>query len=190
MLLGKINELGCDLPLEVWLDSSFILPFKISPELADYGPDMSERILQRSIVPHGSKYSLFMQFKRPTSKVIRVTVIYKQARILAIDRRVFFGDKIFLKKFKKKFLEKKFFQCLIRAPHCFFSDTDTHSKILISTSGRLVGLSVHKKKNFLKKKNFFHKKHFSYADVRECLLDYGRRYSKTTNYMQYLLFHH
>ena len=81
-------QLGCDLPMATWLHSSFVLPFKISPELASYGPDVSERILQRAIVPHGSKYSLFMQFKNPTRKVLRVTVIYKQSRILAIDRQV------------------------------------------------------------------------------------------------------
>ena len=68
------------------MDSSFMLPFKVSSQLETYGPDLSERILQRAIVPHGAKYMLYMAFKNPTEKVLRVTVVYKQARILAIDR--------------------------------------------------------------------------------------------------------
>ena len=134
-------QLGCDLPMATWLHSSFVLPFKISPELASYGPDVSERILQRAIVPHGSKYSLFMQFKNPTRKVLRVTVIYKQSRILAIDRQV--NNKKKKKNQRiKNFGTFFFFVCLIRTPHYLFSDMDTHLRILISINRRLVGLSV------------------------------------------------
>ena len=83
--LGKICEEGCDLSLDRWLDPSFILPFKISSEPANYGPDLSEKILQQPIIPNG-KYSLFMEFEKPTTYVLRVTVIYRQAHILAIDQ--------------------------------------------------------------------------------------------------------
>ena len=69
-LLGKISEDGCDLSMERWLDSSFCLPFKISSELSNYGPDLSERILQAPIVPNG-KYSLYLEFENPTTSVLR-----------------------------------------------------------------------------------------------------------------------
>ena len=120
--LGLITQEGCDLPLDRWKDSSFCLPFKISPELANYSPELSEKILQKPI-PNSGKFSLFLEFKETTSYVLRyftfqyfffstyclvkkrrsaqhtfslslsfrVSVIYKQARTLAIDaeRRCF-----------------------------------------------------------------------------------------------------
>ena len=69
-LLGKINEDGCDLSQTRWLDTSFCLPFKTSSELSNYGPDLSEKILQKPIVPNG-KYSLFLEFSSATTYVIR-----------------------------------------------------------------------------------------------------------------------
>ena len=67
---GLISEEGTDLSQERWLDTSFCLPFKLSSELANYGPDLSEKVLQQPIIPNG-KYSLFLEFEEPTTYVIR-----------------------------------------------------------------------------------------------------------------------
>ena len=68
--LGLINEQGCDLSIDRWLDSSFILPFRISPDFNTYSPEISERILQEPVVSHG-KYKMFLEFDGPTTYVIR-----------------------------------------------------------------------------------------------------------------------
>ena len=68
--LGLITEQGCDLSLERWLDSSFILPFRMSPDFNTYSPEIAERILQEPVVAHG-KYKLFLEFENPTTYVIR-----------------------------------------------------------------------------------------------------------------------
>ena len=73
--LGLISEEGTDLSQERWLDTSFCLPFKLSSELANYGPDLSEKILQKPIIPNG-KYSLFLEFEEPTTYVIRYYYYY------------------------------------------------------------------------------------------------------------------
>lgn len=83
--LGKFNENGVDLSMSKWLDSHFCLPFRLSPELAHYGPDLSEKILQKPILPNNARYNLFMEFETTTEYVIRVTVLYKQARIIALN---------------------------------------------------------------------------------------------------------
>ena len=64
-LLGKITEDGCDLPMDTYYDSSFMIPFKISSELSNYGPDLSETILQEPIITNG-RYTVFMEFSEPT----------------------------------------------------------------------------------------------------------------------------
>ena len=69
-LLGKISEDGCDIDINRWQDSHFCLPFKISPELRDYGPDVGEKILQKPMIQN-SRYSLFLEFESPTTYVIR-----------------------------------------------------------------------------------------------------------------------
>ena len=83
-LLGKITEDGCDLPMDTYYDSSFMIPFKISSELPNYGSDLSETILQEPIITNG-RYSIFMEFSKPTTYVIRVTAIFKQSHILGIN---------------------------------------------------------------------------------------------------------
>lgn len=40
--------------------TNFMLPFKITPELNTYSPNIAERVLQKSVVSSG-KYTLFMQ---------------------------------------------------------------------------------------------------------------------------------
>lgn len=52
-----------------------MLPFKLSPELNAYSPDVGERVLQKPVISSG-KYTLFMQFKRPTQKVLRYETKY------------------------------------------------------------------------------------------------------------------
>ena len=64
-LLGRITEDGCDLPMDTYYDSSFMIPFKISSELPDYGLDLSKTILQEPIITNG-RYSVFMEFDKPT----------------------------------------------------------------------------------------------------------------------------
>ena len=60
------------------------LPFKVSSELTNYGSDLAENILQEPIVPNG-KYTVFMEFSTATTYVIRVTAVYKQSHVLAIN---------------------------------------------------------------------------------------------------------
>lgn len=83
-LSGLLNEDGVELPMDVYYDSSFFIPFKLSPELPNYGPELSEKILQEPIVPNGN-YTLFLDFSVATPFVIRVSVIYRQAQVLAIN---------------------------------------------------------------------------------------------------------
>ena len=83
-LLGKITEDGCDLPMDTYYDSSFMIPFKISSELSNYGSDLSETILQEPIINNG-RYTVFLEFDQPTTYVIRITAIYKQSHVLAIN---------------------------------------------------------------------------------------------------------
>ena len=68
--LGLITQEGCDLPLDRWKDSSFCLPFKISPELANYSPELAEKVLQKPI-PNSGKFSLFLEFTAATTYVLR-----------------------------------------------------------------------------------------------------------------------
>ena len=68
--LGLITDDGCDLSKERWLDTSFCLPFKVSAEIANYSPDIADKIIQKPIVNNG-KFALFLEFENPTSYVIR-----------------------------------------------------------------------------------------------------------------------
>ena len=61
---------GCDIPIEVWEDSSFVLPFRLSAELNCYGPDLSEMILQKPLV-EGTKTKLYLEFEENTEFVLR-----------------------------------------------------------------------------------------------------------------------
>ena len=69
--VGLITQEGCDLPMDRWKDSSFFLPFKISPEVANYSADMSEKVLQRPIPNNSGKFALFLEFEEPTAYVLR-----------------------------------------------------------------------------------------------------------------------
>lgn len=82
--MGMITEDGCDLPMETYYDSSFMIPFKISSELPNYGSDLAETILQEPIISNG-RYTVFMEFAKPTTYVIRVTAVFKQSHVLAIN---------------------------------------------------------------------------------------------------------
>ena len=82
--LGKISENGCDLSMERYYDSSFFIPFRLDGQLGNYSADVQNRLQQRATVPH-SRIRLFLEFKKETSYVIRVSVLYKQMRILAIS---------------------------------------------------------------------------------------------------------
>ena len=68
--LGLIREQGCDLSKERWMDSCFILPFKISPDFSSYDAKTSEKILQEPVIQHG-KYKLFLEYKNTTTYIIR-----------------------------------------------------------------------------------------------------------------------
>ena len=71
--LGLINENGCDLSLDRWLDSSFLLPYKLSHELNSYSADLHDRILQTPTVKNG-KSRLYLEFHSPTTYVIRLVI--------------------------------------------------------------------------------------------------------------------
>ena len=83
-LSGLLDEDGLELSMERYYDSSFFMPFKLSPELPNYGPELAEKILQEPIVPNG-RYTLFLEFPEVTTFVIRISVIYRQAQVLAIN---------------------------------------------------------------------------------------------------------
>ena len=83
-IAGLLDEDGLELSMERYYDSSFFMPFKLSSELPNYGPELAEKILQEPIVPNG-RYTLFLEFPEVTTFVIRVSVIYRQAQVLAIN---------------------------------------------------------------------------------------------------------
>ena len=68
--LGLMSNDGCALSLERWLDSSFVLPFRLSHELNSYPPDISERLIQTPPLNH-AKTRLFLAFEKETTYVIR-----------------------------------------------------------------------------------------------------------------------
>ena len=82
--LGQLNQDGTLLSIERFYDTSFMLPFKLSHELNSYSPELAQRVLQEPTIKN-SKTHLFLEFNSPTTYVIRVVVVYSQARILAID---------------------------------------------------------------------------------------------------------
>ena len=69
-LLGQITEQGVQISQEVFESSWFCLPFKLSSELSNYGPNLSEHLLQKPIVQNG-RYILHLEYENPTTKVIR-----------------------------------------------------------------------------------------------------------------------
>ena len=83
-LSGLLDEDGLELSMERYYDSSFFMPFKLSPELPNYGPELAEKILQEPIVPNG-RYTLFLEFPEVTTFVICISVIYCQAQVLAMN---------------------------------------------------------------------------------------------------------
>ena len=80
--IGKIQESGCDFDLDRYYDTIFFIPYKLSHELSS--PNSNERILQKPTVKN-ARSKLFLAFAKPLTDVLRITVLYKQARILAID---------------------------------------------------------------------------------------------------------
>lgn len=68
--LGLISEHGCSLPFDRWLDTSFLLPFKLSHELNSYPNAISERVLQSPTVKNG-RTRLFLEFASATQSVLR-----------------------------------------------------------------------------------------------------------------------
>ena len=68
--LGKVNENGCELSLDMFYDSSFFLPFKLSHELSNYSPDISDRVLMAPTIKN-SRTRLFLEFNSATTYVIR-----------------------------------------------------------------------------------------------------------------------
>ena len=83
-IAGLLDEDGLELTMDRYYDSSFFMPFTLAPELSNYSPEMAEKILQEPIVSNG-RYTLFMEFPTVTTFVIRVSVIYRQAQVLAIN---------------------------------------------------------------------------------------------------------
>ena len=71
--VGKIGEMGSDLPLDRWKDSSFFLPFRLNARTSEnqYSGNIGDRILHKPSVPTGGKASLFLRFNNTTSYVIR-----------------------------------------------------------------------------------------------------------------------
>ena len=70
--------------MERYYDSSFFIPFRLDGQLGNYSADVQNRLQQRATVPH-SRIRLFLEFNKATTYVIRVSVLYKQMRILAIS---------------------------------------------------------------------------------------------------------
>ena len=68
--LGLMQNDGCALTYDRWLDSSFCLPFRLSHELNTYTPQQTERLLQEPAVPL-ARSRLFLAFNAPTTYVIR-----------------------------------------------------------------------------------------------------------------------
>ena len=111
--IGKISEQGNDLTKDRWLDSSFFLgkknyllypkifntpkyfnkisflfftAFRLNASTGEnqYSGDLAERLIHAPTLGSG-KASLFLKFKKPTTYVIRVTVLYRQAGSFILD---------------------------------------------------------------------------------------------------------
>ena len=71
--LGQLTENGTILSQERFMDTSFMLPFKMSYELNSYSPDTSQRVLQQHPVKN-TKTHLYLEFKAATTYVIRYLI--------------------------------------------------------------------------------------------------------------------
>lgn len=73
--MGMISEMGADLSMERWLDSSFFLPFKLSARTSEnqYSGMVADRILHKPTLSTNGKSSLYLRFKEATTYVIRYT---------------------------------------------------------------------------------------------------------------------
>ena len=75
--LGLLRDSGCPLSLDVYKDSFFMLYFKTTFEIDKFRDD--SRTFQTPINPH-SPATLYLRFKRPLQKVLRVTILYRVHR--------------------------------------------------------------------------------------------------------------
>jgi hypothetical protein len=68
--LGLLGENGCHLSYERFYDTSFMIPFKLSHELHNFDPALSERVIHPPTVKNG-RSKLYLQFSEPTEYVLR-----------------------------------------------------------------------------------------------------------------------
>jgi len=68
--LGLLGDNGCQLSYDRYFDTSFMIPFKLSHELQNFDPALSERIIQPPTVKNG-RSKLYLQFSSPTTYVLR-----------------------------------------------------------------------------------------------------------------------
>ena len=82
--LGKLDN-AKELPFEHWSKDRFLLPFCLSAETQyGTGPALLNKIQPKSISP-SNQFSLYLKFDSPTTKVLRVVLIYSQQRALSIE---------------------------------------------------------------------------------------------------------
>ena len=88
--MGKINEKGTEITYEQFYDSFFFLPFVSHSQVENFDSTMSDRILGSNAVK-SSTATLHCEFKKPTTYVIRISLLYRQPRMMAItaDRRTY-----------------------------------------------------------------------------------------------------
>ena len=83
--LGLINSEGLTLPYNVWKSTRFFLPFNLSASIESYKPAAGETILQEPIIKNSDRTDLFLEFETQTTSVIKILVLYSQARQIAIN---------------------------------------------------------------------------------------------------------
>lgn len=82
---GMITPAGASISQDVWEKSQFHLPFRLSFELDRFSGLASERVIQAPFAPY-DHHNIYMKFKSPTTKVIRVCVFYRVVRRLQINQ--------------------------------------------------------------------------------------------------------